>query len=282
MTESFTTADGLTLRYRPRGDGPILVCHPGGPGFSSGYFTDDLGGLDRDFTLVFLDPRGTDGSDAPGDEQAYTTPHYVADVEALREHLGEQQLNLLGHSHGGVVAAAYAAAHPSRVRRLVLANALVGLHPDEMERIMLTHGDEPWYDAAREALAREEAEDYADEDELRELISRFWPMYFAHYDEDAREYVKRHIAAERPNPAPLRLFNAELEGGRADARAELARITAPTLVVTGELDFICGPACAADLAEIDGARTVIVEDCGHFTFVEEPKRWRREIAEFVR
>ena len=47
--------------------------------------------------------------------RAYTTGDYVADVEELRAHLGEDELNLLGHSHGGVVAMAYAAEQPGRV-----------------------------------------------------------------------------------------------------------------------------------------------------------------------
>jgi hypothetical protein len=42
--ESFRTADGRTLSYRREGSGPLLVCHPGGPGFSSRYFG-DLAGL---------------------------------------------------------------------------------------------------------------------------------------------------------------------------------------------------------------------------------------------
>ena len=46
-------------------------------------------------------------------------------------HLGEEQLNLLGHSHGGVVAMAYAAEHPTRVRRLVAADSLVRIQLKE-------------------------------------------------------------------------------------------------------------------------------------------------------
>ena len=103
MKDSFRTQDGRKLTYRREGSGPLLVCHPGGPGFSSRYLA-DLGGLGTTRTLVMLDPRGTGGSDAPEDTRAYTTSDYVADVEELREHLGVEQLDLLGHSHGGVVA----------------------------------------------------------------------------------------------------------------------------------------------------------------------------------
>src|ERR671936_700691 len=101
MTESFATDDGRLLTFERRGSGPLVVCHPGGPGFSSAYFAGDLGGLGERFTLVLFNPRGTAGSARPDDATAYATADYVADVEALRAHLGEEQLNLLGHSHGG-------------------------------------------------------------------------------------------------------------------------------------------------------------------------------------
>src|SRR6201986_5386786 len=109
MTEAFTTPEVLTLSYERRGGGPLLVCHPGGPGGSAAEFR-YFARLDDTFELVLLSPRGSRGSD-PADD--YALGSYVADVEALREHLGVEQLNLLGFSHGGAVAMSYAAAHPS-------------------------------------------------------------------------------------------------------------------------------------------------------------------------
>ena len=100
--DSFTIADGRTLAYRVAGSGPTLVCHPGGPGFSSRYFG-DLGGLVDRFTLVQFNPRGSEGSDRPADRRAYATEDYVTDLEELRAHLGLERMLLLGHSHGGVV-----------------------------------------------------------------------------------------------------------------------------------------------------------------------------------
>src|SRR4051812_9051165 len=123
MRDAFRTADGRTLSYRREGSGPLLVCHPGGPGFSSRYFG-DLAGLGASFTLGMLNPRGTEGSDRPADPRAYRTEDYVADLDELRAHLGLERMLLLGHSHGGVVATAYSAAHPARVERLVLASTL--------------------------------------------------------------------------------------------------------------------------------------------------------------
>jgi len=263
----FETDDGRMLTYERRGSGPTLVCHPGGPGFSSAYFAGDLGGLDADFTLVLLDPRGTAGSTPPADATAYATADYVDDLEALRVHLGEERLDVLGHSHGGVVAAAFAARHPERMRRLILANSLARLQPEEMERLMQLHSDAEWYAAARAGL---------DSDDVSDDI---WPMYFAHWNDAARRYVAAALT-ERANRDASKAFGGALE--TFDMRADLAGVSAPTLVITGERDFICGPACAADLAEIPGAKTVIVEDAGHFLFVEAPQRWRDEVTAFLR
>jgi len=279
VTESFRTQDGRTLTYRREGSGRVLVCHPGGPGYSSGYLA-DLAGLGDSFTLVLLDPRGTDGSSAPEDARAYSTADYVADVEELRAHLDEERLNLLGHSHGGVVALAYAAEHPARVRRVVALDTLVRLHREEMDEIMFGHRNEAWYDDARLALEQEDAGQYASDAELQEITRRFWPMYFAHFDERAERYVDDYLAPNRPNPDPLRLFNDAIE--EWDMRPDLARITAPTLVVTGDQDFICGPACAADIADgIAGSKRLVIEDCGHFTFVEQPDALRAAVESFL-
>jgi proline-specific peptidase len=279
MNESFRTHDGRKLTYRRDGSGPILVCHPGGPGFSSRYLA-DLGGLGATRTLVLLDPRGTAESESPEDSRAYATSDYVADVEELRGHLGVEQLDLLGHSHGGVVALAYAAAHPTRVRRVVVADSLVRLQPEEQAELMARQSDEPWYEDARRALEQEDAGEYSSDAELAEITGRFWPMYFASYDERAAKYIDEFVAGERANPDALKLFNEGIADW--DMRDALASIVAPTLAITGEYDFICGPACAEDIAGgVRGAEKVVIRDCGHFTFVEKPDEFRSAVERFL-
>ena len=279
--ESFRTADGRTLAYRREGAGPLLVCHPGGPGFSSRYFG-DLAGLGESFTLVLLDPRGTGGSDHPADARAYDTADYVADLDELREHLGLERMLLLGHSHGGVVAAAYGAAHPERVEKLVLASTVARFAQEqeaEMVRMMETRSGEPWYADAREAIEREQAGDFGGVEELQELVAREMPFYFAQYGDEEARYVQ-WLGQEQPNPDALQLFNTET-WPVFDLRPGFPGITAPTLVITGQLDFITGPVCAADFATIPGQRTVLVEGCGHFILREARDRFRDEVTAFL-
>ncbi len=277
----FRTADGRVLSYRREGSGPILVCHPGGPGYSSRYLQ-DLAGLGDRFTLVLLDPRGTARSDPPRDPRAYRTEDYVADLDELREHLGLGRMLLLGHSHGGVVAAAYAAEHPHRVEKLVLASTLARFGPEQdraMKEAMEARAGEPWYEDAREALEREQAGDFASDEELQELAAREMPFYFARYGREERRFLD-WLGEERPNKNALEYFNTEI-WDVFDLRPELPLIGAPTLVITGELDFITGPACAADFAAIPDQRTVLIEGCGHFILVEARDRFRDEVSAFL-
>ncbi|MER6095803.1 alpha/beta fold hydrolase [Streptomyces sp. NPDC001728] len=112
----FTTYDGTELAYRVSGEGEPLVCLAGGPPRDA----DHLGGLSAHRTLVLLDALGTGASAAPADPGTYRDDRQAYDVEALRVHLGLERIDLLGHSAGGDLATLYAAAHPGRIRSLVL------------------------------------------------------------------------------------------------------------------------------------------------------------------
>src|SRR6267378_4303076 len=163
----FTASDGRKLTYRRMGTGPVLVCHPGGPGFSSSYFA-DLAGLWEQFTLVMLNPRGTGGSDRPADSRAYQIEDYVSDVDELRGHLGLEQMLLLGHSHGGVVAEAYAAEHPAQVKRLVLASSLARFGPGQeaaMKSGIERRSGQSWYTDAVAALEEEQEANFSSDQE---------------------------------------------------------------------------------------------------------------------
>jgi pimeloyl-ACP methyl ester carboxylesterase len=279
---SFTTADGRKLTYRKLGHGPVLVCHPGGPGFSGTYFG-DLAALWEQYTLTMLNPRGTGGSDRPGDKRAYQIDDYVSDLEALRGHLGLERFLLLGHSHGGVVAQAYAAKFPGRVRALVLASTLPRFASEQegaMHAGMEKRSGQPWYGDAAAALDEEQAGKFENDEELSALVWREMPFYFAHFGAAEAGYLDT-LKTDTVNADALRLFNNEIFN-TFDLRSALPNITAKTLVVTGDEDFICGPVCAKEIcAGISGARMVVVGDAGHMLFVEQTQTFHDEVADFL-
>ncbi len=279
---SFTTSDGRKLTYRKLGHGPVLVCHPGGPGFSSSEFA-DLAGLWEQFTLIMLNPRGTGGSDRPRDSGAYSIDDYVSDLEELRLHLGQERMLLLGHSHGGVVAMAYAAEHPARVRRLVLCATLARFGPEQeaaMRAGMDRRSNQPWAADAIAALEEELAGNFTTDEQLSPIVFRELPLYFAHYGPVEAGYLDT-LRTELINADALKLFNDKIFN-TFDLRSSLETIAAPTLVITGDEDFICGQICAEEIcAGIKQSRMVLVGDAGHQVYVEQPQAFHDEVAAFL-
>jgi proline iminopeptidase len=275
----FNTSDGRKLTYRRMGTGPVLVCHPGGPGFSSAYLG-DLAGLWERFTLVILNPRGTGGSDRPADKSRYHLDDYVSDLDELRDHLGLERMMLLGYSHGGIVAQAYASAHPARVSRLVLASTTPRFGAEQEAATQAAkekRAGQPWF-ADADAATREEGDLVSDE-LVRDNVFRSMPFNFARFGPVEEGYLDT-FRSETINGDALRAFGEELPG--LDLRERLKDITAPTLVITGDDDFICGPVCAREMsAAIPGAREVIIGDAGHMTFVEQPQAFHDEVADFL-
>jgi pimeloyl-ACP methyl ester carboxylesterase len=278
VSETFTTPDGLTLSYERRGSGPLLVCHPGGPGASAAEFR-DFAGLADTFELVLLSPRGSIGSDAAED---YSLASYVADLEALREHLGVEQLDLLGFSHGGIVAIGYAAAHGPRVRRLLLVDTLA-VWGDEAEaamgRAIEERSGQPWFADAVRAIGEEQAGEFSSVEELIANVQMQAPLYFHRWE--GNEQVGHELFADFAHSEPLHQFNT-VEFPTFDLRAELRTISAPTLVVVGDDDMIAGPVCAdAIVRELPDARLVTIADSGHFVYIEQPAAFRAALADFL-
>lgn len=107
----------------PRGQ-PALFLH-GGPGAGAGAihrrFFDP-----QHWRVVIFDQRGAGRSRPLGDLRENTTPHLVADIEALRRFLGIEKWLLFGGSWGSTLALAYAQAHPDRVSGCVLRGVFLG------------------------------------------------------------------------------------------------------------------------------------------------------------
>ena len=278
MIEIFTTPDGITLSYERRGSGPLLVCHPGGPGGSGAEF-EDFAGLDDTFELLLLNPRGSHGSD-PADD--YALGAYVGDLEALRGHLGVAELDLLGFSHGGCVAMAYAGEHPDEVRRLVLVDTLA-VWDDEAEAAMQqaieARAARPWFAEAQQAIEEEQAGAFSSVDELIANLQRQIPLYFHRWVGNERTGAR--LAMDFAHAEPLHQFNT-VEFPTLDLRGDLRSITAPTLVVVGDDDMIAGPVCAdAILRELPDGRLVTIRDSGHFVYIEQPEAFRAALTDFL-
>jgi pimeloyl-ACP methyl ester carboxylesterase len=275
--------DATALAYRlggdGRGDGPPLVCLPGGPMLDATYLG-DLGGLSATRRLVLVDPRATGDSATPADLSSCRCDRLVADVEALRVHLGADHIALLGHSAGANLAVRYVERHPDRVSRLVLVTPsvfAVGIPvPAAARRAALdTHAGASWYPDAVAAFDRINAGEATADDG-----AALTPSYYARWDDAARAFEADMNARRKPEVAAA--FRADGAFDPPTTRAALARFAASVLLIAGGGDPGAPPSVVAEYAALfPDARVATLPGGGHFPWLDDPTWFSTTVTEFL-
>jgi proline iminopeptidase len=276
---AYSAYDGTPLACHVFGDGPPLICLPGGPMQSSEYLG-DLGGLSAHRQLIMLDLRGTGRSAIPEDSATYRCDRLVDDVEALREHLGLDRIDLLGHSAGANLATRYLERHPERVGRLALIGPSVRsvgitITGDLRRETALLRRDEPWFPAAFAAL--EAIISGTASDDSWPAVAPFW---YGRWDEVARA----HKAAEdaQRNDEAAAVFVAEGAFDPDATRAALASFGRPVLLLAGEVDLNSPPPAMAEYAGLFPHTEYVVQPgAGHFPWLDDAARFTATTAAFL-
>ncbi|MET9575065.1 MULTISPECIES: alpha/beta fold hydrolase [Streptomyces] len=275
---TFSAPDGTVLAYHVTGEGPPLLCLPGGPMQDSVYLG-DLGGLTAHRTLIRLDLRGTGHSTVPRDPASYRCDRQVGDVEALRAELGLERVQLLGHSAGANLAVLYAARHPERVGQLVLVTPsvfAVGLAitaEDRLETARLRRA-EPWFAPAYASLEAVTSGRAAPAD--WDAVAPFW---FGRWDDEAREF--RAAEQRQRNDEAAVLYASEGAFEPEGTRAGLAAFTAPVLVLAGEYDVAAPVRVMKEYAGLFPHADLVVQcGAGHFPWRDGPEAFVTALAAF--
>jgi proline iminopeptidase len=225
---------------------------------------------------VYFDHRGH-GRSARGDPDKYTLEENVEDMEALRRHLGLEQIVTVGASYGGMVAMAHAARYPAAVSHLILvATAAHGGYAKRARELVRERGT-----AEQIALCEDLFAGRIDTAEkLRAYYQVMGPLYSRRYDP-----AQSKLGMERAILSPDALNKAHGPGGflrTFDLRPQLGAITAPTLIVAGRHDWICAPEFSAEIgALIPDSDLRIFEDSGHTIGGDEPQKLLDAIAGFL-
>lgn len=295
LAEILSLGDGRTVEWEAVGDGPPLMWVEGGPGFWAHLARPDVELVSDLFRCHLVNAPGCGRTSPPADISGYELPEIIAFFEEVREGLSLGQVTVMGHSWGGLVAAAWAATHPESVARLVVIDGYpgggdtVGSAVDldaarvEQERVYARHASEPWYDAAVRSLEAE-----SDEGSDEEIwISRFdpaWPMYFADPSSPlAAPHLARVRTEVRKNVAMFEAWFAHVHHfDDIDILPRLAKVGCPSLVVAGQDDFICGPAWNRPIAAaIPAAHYVEIADSGHIPQYEQPGAFRAALLDWL-
>jgi pimeloyl-ACP methyl ester carboxylesterase len=284
-------ANGRTASYEVIGSGEPALYFQGGPGFSAGLLRDDARLLSDLFAVHLIDPPGSGASAPPEDPSAYDHIGHARFYDEVRRALGIEAATVMGISFGGTVAVTYAALFPEATTRCVaIATRVTGEEvageegASEMRELMARHADAPWFPEAKEIWDTwtERVLAATDGGEVDAMMAAVLPLYTA---DPERPGVKQLIESWRREAATNLDAVKVWESGlwqRIDVRPMLADVRAPTLILAGELDLICGPTHARALAAaLAHATVVIIPGAGHFLGAEAPVEFKQAIAAFV-
>lgn len=265
--QGLLTLDDARLFYEVLGEGdPIIVVH-GGPGLDHAYLRPGLDVLAARNTLIYYDQRGTGRSSAALDSSTINMDAFVDDIDALRQVLGYEQISVLAHSFGAVIALEYASRHPDYLKSLILMNPVEpGSRFQEQvtERQLAARTPEDSTElAALRATEGFRARDPATLSQVYRVVFRQTLRNRARIA-DLELDLAASTAKNGSDVASL------LVGGMGpiDWWDRLPEIDVPTLVLHGRWD-IPPVEMSLALAEAFPVGTFQVLDSGHFPYVED-------------
>lgn len=267
--ESRTSPLPVALTRLGSAEGPPVLVLPGGPCRPPEYLT-DLAGLGERHPLVVLHPRGTPASG--GLSRGWWTD--AEDVVCAIDALGVDAIDIVGHSAGTRLSLAVATRFPDRVRSLALVTPpsvwLTGAAYDGDDIVALR--DDAEGVASYASILNDEPET---QDAFEEVFRRQAPATYARWTstEQAHADIGR---------VDLAAAEAWFHGIPADV-VELIRTASlpPTLVVGGDVDLLTGRRPVEECAAALGAELAMIDDCGHYPWVEQPAEFLRILDEWL-
>jgi pimeloyl-ACP methyl ester carboxylesterase len=258
--------DGGKIAYQIQGrehaGTPVLLIRPlGGSMALWGSFRTLLG---EQLRVVSFDHRGS-GHSSPA-PACVTTQGLARDGLCVLDHLRVERAHVFGISLGGMTATWLSILAPSRVAKLCLAAT-------PARGLALTHS------SLRRDLALAASFTLPLPEVEAHLVDRILSRRFRDSHPDEVRQIERTLRAEPSTRTAL--MKHALAGFLHDARRELGRIQAPTLVLAGQDDGLLGTDPPRALAAaIPGATFEIIAASGHDVTLEQPSATAARVAGF--
>ena len=277
------TSDSARLYYRIAGQpGPgidtIIAIH-GGPGLDlESIYGDFVPMLSPHHVVIFYDQRGGGKSELPSDTTRLFAARQVRDLDELRQHFELDKVTLVAHSYGPLLAASYALAHPSNVKRMLFFGPVPPRRGDFFTRYGRNLNAR--LDSAQRARMAVDSRRMVDtslsDGDSRTACQDYWKFGLRPRlaDPDRLDVVKSDLCATdvRGIRYGNRIGNRVIMGsyGDWDLRERLHSLRVPLLVIHGERETI-----PMDLVEEwissmpNGMATLMkVPRAAHFTYAE--------------
>jgi proline iminopeptidase len=280
--EAYLAVPGGRIWYKVSGSGtatPAILLH-GGPGFSS-YYMKPLEALATDRPVVRYDQLGSGNSGTTTDTTIFTIPHFVAELDSLRSHLGYDKVHLVGHSWGTILAVEYYRAHPEHVASLTLASPALDIPAWEKNarRLVGTLSD-----SAQRAIRVREAEKKFDAPDYQNALNEFYGKYVWRRPDSVNldsmmKTVNMSLYNYMQGPSEFTITGTLR---KYDVTGFLKDIKVPTLYTVGEFDE-ANPVIVKRFSSMTpGSRYEVLAGSGHMSEWDAPEAMNSVIRKFLR
>jgi pimeloyl-ACP methyl ester carboxylesterase len=249
----------------------LLVIH-GGPCWDHTYLREPLVQL-TDRQLIFPDLRGCGRSTGGLSPDQYTPDLVIDDLTALLDHLGLEQVDVLGFSYGGMIAQRLAL-KTGRVGRLIVASSSVPPVP-----LDAFHG---WRERDERLAASPEPSDVhgAERNRVNAVVGARTAVW---REETVDEYLRRIAEVHFTNDWDEPYLAGILPSPRyPDALERFAALGLPMLLLHGRQDMTFPAALTTEAAKaIPSAQPVILDEAGHMAHIDQPVAWLQAVKDFL-
>lgn len=258
---------------------PVVVLH-GGPG-SSSYSLQGLKVLGEERPVVLYDQLGCGKSDRPDDESLWKLDRFVDELDQLIEGIRLGKVDLLGHSWGTTLAAAYYMKYPEKVNKIIFSSPCLSAPmwaadqdenrkqlPEDVQRV-LTKGEET---GETNTLAYKKATEVFNQHFVLRLDPK--PAFL----EKGKEYRNEKIYQKMWGPSEF-YVTGNLKN--MDFTKDLHTIAVPTLFLCGRYDEATPETTAFYSQLVPNSHYFVFEDSAHLAYLEEPDTYIEKISTFL-
>ena len=261
--------DGVRLYYEETGSGaPIVFVHE----FAGDYRTwePQVRHFSRRYRCIAYNARGYPPSDVPPDFERYSQQRARDDILSVLDGLGIQRAHVVGNSMGGFAALHFGMAYSPRALSLVVAGCGYGAHPDQYRQ----------FQEQSRALAKTMLEEG-----MPKLAATYGhgPARLQLQAKDPRgfaEFVRCFSEHSALGSANTMLGYQARRPSLYDLTAEMARISAPLLIVAGDEDDATLEPGLLMKRTIPTAGLAVLPNSGHMTNLEDPAGFNRLLEDF--
>lgn len=264
-----------------KGKTPLIVLH-GGPGNTHDSLQASLHVLADERPVLFYDQLGSGNSDRPADESLWRTERFVEELAQIREALQLNEVHILGHSWGTMLAAAYLIDRkPAGVRSVIFSSPCLSalLWKKDADRFLAQLPAE-----VQQTIAWHEEQGTTDSEEYQKAV---------------KEYYRRHVC--RLDPLPAVMVESRPKGNKDvymtmwgpsefcptgnlktfDCTDRLHEIDIPALFICGRYDEAAPESTRYYQSLVPRSELRIIEDSSHLSYLEQPEEYRKTVRGFL-